>query len=139
MFRWVPLFAVAPLAACVSAAGPLPKLSGDIEQPELALFEHVLTGHFAGASGGPRTCAALLPKPLTAKQEKALVERFVRLAPASQCGEGEGVVQVYEFACASEGVCSGWVARPGAPATRYTMRFDGGSWRFDGDLRVIAK
>src|SRR5262245_37433279 len=119
MSRWVPLIAIVPLAACVSAAGPLPKLANDAEQPELALFEHVLTGYFAGTGSGPRTCAALLPKPLTAKQEKALLERFVRLAPASQCGSGDGVVQVYEFACASAGVCSGWVARPGAPAARY--------------------
>lgn len=139
MFRWVFLFAVAPLAACVSATGPLPKLSGDRGQPELALLEHVLTDHFAGSARGPRTCAALLPKPLTAKQEKALVERFVRLAPAAQCGPGDAVVQVYDFACADAGACSAWVTRPGVPAVRYTMQFEGGSWRFDGDLRVIAK
>lgn len=140
MLRWVTLFAIVPLAACVSGAtGPLPKLSDDPDQPELALFEHVLTGHFAAAPGGPRTCAALLPSSLTAKQEKALIDRFVRLSPASQCGEGDAVVQVYDFACAGEGLCTGWVSRPGSPATRYAMRFEGGSWRFDGDLRVIAK
>ncbi|MBO9519021.1 MAG: hypothetical protein J7493_13225 [Porphyrobacter sp.] len=139
MSRWLSLFAVVPLAACVSAAGPLPGLSADPEQPELALFEHVLTGHFAGAANGPRTCAALLPKPLTPKQERALIERFVRLAPAAQCGVEDVVVQVYDFSCASATVCSGWVTRPGTPATRYAMRFEGGNWRFDGDLRVIAK
>ena len=131
----------AALSACVSGgAKPLPKLAEDSEQPELALLEHVLTGHFAAAgAGGPAICAALAPTPLTDAQEKALLDRFVRLAPASQCGEDGAVVRVYEFACASETLCGGWAARPGVPATRYAMRFEDGAWRFDGDLRIIAE
>ena len=48
-------------------------------------------------------------------------------------------MQVYEFACQGAGLCSGWVAAPGVPATRYAMRFEGGVWRFDGDRRIIAE
>ena len=131
----------AALSACISGgARPLPKLAEDPEQPELALLEHVLTGHFAAAgANGPTTCAALAPVPLTAAQEGALLDRFVRLAPAARCGEGDAVVRVYDFACASETLCSGWAARPGVPATRYAMRFADGAWRFDGDLRIIAE
>ncbi len=129
------------LAACVSGGnGPLPKLAHDPEQPVLALFEHVLTAHFAGAgASGPATCARLEPEPLTAAQEKALIERFARLSPASQCGEGDAAVRVYGFACASDALCGGWATRPGAPAMRYAMRFVDGAWRFDGDMRVIAE
>ena len=131
----------AALSACISGgARPLPKLAEDPEQPELALLEHVLTGHFAAAGArGPATCAALAPVPLTAEQEGALLDRFVRLAPASRCGENDAVVRVYDFACPSDTVCSGWVARPGVPATRYAMRVEDGAWRFDGDLRIIAE
>jgi hypothetical protein len=143
------------LSACASGGGeppPLPPLAGDREQPVLALFEHVLTGYFAGAGpGGPTTCAQLGPTPLTAEQETALIARFVRLAPAERCvaagqgmadaitGEAAQAVQVYEFTCQSAALCSGWVAVPGAPATRYAMRFEGGAWRFDSDRRIIAE
>src|SRR6478735_466786 len=103
------------LGACASGGGeppPLAPLAGDREQPVLALFEHVLTGYFAGAgASGPTTCARLSPTPLTAAQETALIKRFVRLAPAERCvgaaqgtvdaitGEAAHVVQVYQFAC----------------------------------------
>ena len=118
----------------------------------LALFEHVLTGYFAGAgASGPTTCVRLSPTPLTAEQETALIKRFVRLAPAARCiggasgtvdaitGEPAQAVQVYQFACHSADLCSGWAAVPGAPATRYAMRFEGGAWRFDSDRRIIAE
>ena len=145
------------LGACVSGGGgpPAPApLAEDQAQPVLALFEHVLTGYFAGAgagAGGPTTCARLSPTPLTAEQETALIARFVRLAPAERCiAAGQGtvdaitgapahLVEVYQFACQGAGPCSGWVAVPGAPATRYTMRFEGGAWRFDSDRRIIAE
>ena len=143
------------LGACASGGGeplPLTSLAGDREQPVLALFEHVLTGYFAGAgAGAPTTCARLSPTPLTAEQERALIARFVRLAPAERCiaagqgtvdaitGDPAHLVQVYEFACEGDGLCSGWVAAPGAPATRYAMRFEGGAWRFDSDRRIIAE
>ena len=143
------------LGACASGGGEPPPpapLAGDREQPVLALFEHVLTGYFAGAgAGGPTTCARLSPGPLSAAQEQALIVRFVRLAPADRCqtgaqgpvdaitGDPAQVVQVYQFACQSAELCSAWVAVPGAPATRYAMRFEGGVWRFDSDRRVIAE
>ncbi len=141
--------------ACASGGGEPPPpapLAGDREQPVLALCEHVLTGYFAGAgASGPTTCARLSPAPLTAEQETALIARFVRLAPAERCiaagqgtvdaitGEPAQAVQVYEFACQGPELCSGWVAAPGAPATRYAMRFEGGAWRFDSDRRIIAE
>jgi hypothetical protein len=141
--------------ACASGGGeppPLSPLASDREQPVLALFEHVLTGYFAGAgASGPTTCARLSPTPLTAEQETALIARFVRLAPAERCiaagqgtvdaitGESAQAVQVYEFACRTPELCSGWVAAPGAPATRYAMRFEGGAWRFDSDRRIVAE
>lgn len=143
------------LGACASGGGEPPApapLAGDRGQPVLALFEHVLTGYFAGAgAGGATTCARLSPAPLTAAQETALIKRFVRLAPGERCiaagqgtvdaitGEPAQLVQVYEFACASPDLCSGWVAVPGAPATRYAMRFVDGAWRFDSDRRIVAE
>lgn len=143
------------LGACAAGGGappPLAPLVQDQEQPVLALFEHVLTGYFAGAgASGRTTCARLSPTPLNAEQERALVARFVRLAPAERCvsagervvdaitGEAAQVVQVYEFACQAPGLCSGWVQVPGAPATRYAMRFEGGTWRFDSDRRILAE
>ena len=143
------------LGGCAASGGvppPPAPLVHDQEQPVLALFEHVLTGYFAGAgASGPTTCARLSPGPLTAEQERALVARFVRLAPAGRCVSGaQGmvdaitggvahVVQVYEFACQGPGLCSGWVQAPGAPATRYAMRFEGGAWRFDSDRRIVAE
>ena len=143
------------LGACAAGGGEPPPpapLAGDREQPVLALFEHVLTGYFAGAgASGPTTCARLSPKPLTAAQEQALIVRFVRLAPAERCQSGaQGPVdaitgapahevQVYQFACQSPELCSGWVQVPGAPASRYAMRFEGGVWRFDSDRRIIAE
>ena len=143
------------LGACVSGGGappPLTPLAGDHEQPALALFEHVLTGYFAGAgASGPTACARFSPTPLSAEQERALIARFVRLAPAERCvtgaqgpidaitGEPAQVVQLYEFACQGTELCSGWVTTPGAPATRYAMRFEGGAWRFDSDRRIVAE
>ncbi|HEU4651343.1 MAG TPA: hypothetical protein VFS49_08005, partial [Croceibacterium sp.] len=74
-----------------------------------------------------------------------------RLAPAERCvaagtgtvdaitGEPARVIQVYEFACQGPALCSGWVAAPGAPATRYAMRFEAGAWTFDSDRRIIAE
>jgi hypothetical protein len=153
--RIVPLAAPMALAACISGSGeapPLSPLAEDRAQPVLALFEHVLTGHFAAfGANAPTTCAALSPAPLSAEQEEALIVRFVRLAPAGRCvargseavdaiTEAPAVlVQVYDFACRGETQCTGWVARPGAPATRYAMRFEGGAWRFDADPRIIAE
>jgi len=143
------------LGACAAGGGEPPPpapLAGDREQPVLALFEHVLTGYFAGAgAGGATACAQLSPEPLSAEQETALITRFVRLAPAERCvtaaqgtvdaitGDPAQVVQVYQFACQGPELCSGWVATPGAPATRYVMRFEGGAWRFDSDRRIIAE
>jgi hypothetical protein len=119
----------------------------------LALFEHVLTGYFAEAGArGPTVCAMLSPKPLSAEQEEALILRFVRRAPADRglatddggwrdaiTGEPARQVRIYDFACREETPCSGWVAAPGKPATRYTLRFESGTWHFDGDPRIIAE
>jgi hypothetical protein len=143
------------LGACASGGGvppPPAPLVHDREQPVLALFEHVLTGYFAAAgAGGPTACMRLSPNPLSAEQERELIARFVRLAPAERCVSGAGgvvdaitggpaaVVQVYEFACTGAELCSGWVQVPGAPATRYAMRFEGAAWRFDGDRRIVAE
>lgn len=133
--------AVLALSACISGGnGPLPKLVNDPGQPVLALFEHVLTAHFAGVGASePATCAKLEPGSLTAAQEKALIDRFARLSPASQCGEGDATVRVYSFTCASEVLCGGWTTRPSVPAVRYAMRFVDGAWRFDGDMRILAE
>jgi hypothetical protein len=155
VFGFASLLAVSGLGACISGGGdppPLPPLAEDQRQPVLALFEHVLTGYFAEAGArGPTVCATLSPRPLTAEQEEALILRFVRLAPAARCrahgsgvvdsitGEPARMVQVYEFACRSDTLCSGWAAVPGKPATRYAMRFDAGAWRFDADPRIIAE
>ena len=55
----------------------MPKLAEDAEQPALALFEHVLTGHFAAfGANPPTTCVLLRPDPLSAEQEEALITRF---------------------------------------------------------------
>ena len=149
---------VSLLAASGSVSGegdppPLPPLVEDQERPVLALFEHVLTGYFAEAGArGPTVCATLSPEALSDEQEEALILRFVRLAPAERCratdggewqdaitGEPARTVQIYDFACRSDTLCSGWAAVPGKPAMRYAMRFEGGVWRFDGDSRIIAE
>ena len=143
------------LSACVSGGGeppPLPPLAEDQSQPVLALFEHVLTGHFAAfGANPPTTCASLRPGPLSAEQEEALIIRFVRLAPASRCtaageiwrdaitDEPAQVVEVYGFACTTATRCTGWAGAPGRPATRYAMRFEDGAWHFAADLRMIAR
>ena len=143
------------LGACISGGGeppPLAPLAEDAEQPVLALLEHVLTGHFAAfGANPPTTCARLLPGPLSAEQEEALIARFVRLAPAGRCiPAGSGwrdsiteepaqIVQVYDFACHAPDQCTGWVAAPGSSAKRYAMRFDNGAWRFTADPRTIAE
>jgi hypothetical protein len=146
---------VLALAACVAKSGDPPPpapLANDATAPELALFEHVLKDHFAATGArGPTTCAMLRPRPLAAAQERALIERFARLAPASRCvAAGSGwqdavtrepaqLIEVYEFACPSPDKCTGWVSRPGRPAQRYAMRFQGGSWRFTADPRRLAE
>ena len=143
------------LSACVSGGGmppPLPPLAEDREQPALALFEHVLKGHFAAfGANPPTTCASLRPQALGAEQEEALIIRFVRLAPASRClAVGSGwrdaiteepaqVVEVYDFACRSPTQCTGWVSAPGSAAARYAMRFESGRWSFTRDPRLIAE
>lgn len=143
------------LGACASGgAGPPPlaPLVADQERPVLALFEHVLTGYFAGAgANGPTACARLSPAALTAEQERELIARFVRLAPAERCrsgaqgpvdaitGEAAAVVMVYEFTCTSAQLCSGWVQLPGRPASHYSMRFEGGVWQFESDRRIVAE
>jgi hypothetical protein len=143
------------LGACASGGGAPPPpapLAEDREQAVLALFEHVLTGYFAGlGASGPTVCPVLSPEGLTAEQEQALIVRFVRLAPAERCnsgaqgpvdaitGEAAALLQVYDFACRSPDSCTGWVQMPGAPATRYAMRFDGTAWRFDSDRRILAE
>jgi len=155
MRRVIAIGLACALGACTAVGGEptaLPPLAADREQPALALFEHVLTGYFAAAgANGPTVCAALRPAALSAAQEKALIERFVRLAPAARCvsgasgpvdaitGDPAQMVQVYDFACASADACGGWVQAPGAPATRYAMRFEGGAWKFDGDRRIIGE
>jgi hypothetical protein len=143
------------LVACISGVGeppPLPPLAEDQEQPALALFEHVLTGHFATfGANPPTTCAVLRPGPLSAEQEEALIVRFVRLAPASRCvavgsawqdsitGKPAQVVEVYDFACRTLTQCTGSVAAPGSPVARYAMRFEAGRWSFTRDPRLIAE
>jgi hypothetical protein len=155
MQRHLALGAILSLGACASGGGvppPPAPLAEDRKQPVLALFEHVLTGYFVAAGvGGPTVCPALSPDALSPEREQALIVRFVRLAPAERCSAGEqgtvdaitgepaAVVQVYEFYCRSSELCSGWVQVPGAPATRYAMRFGDGMWRFDSDRRILAE
>lgn len=144
------------LAGCAAQQAitppPLPRLAEDPRQPALALLEHVLTGHFAAAGPSvPTTCAALSPTALTAAQEKALMVRQVRLAPATRCqagedglvdsitGEAAQRVQVYEFACASATLCSAWVARPDAQPARYVLRFTDEAWRFDSAPQWVSE
>jgi hypothetical protein len=148
----IPVLALS-LGACVSGGGgpPPAPLAYDAEQPLLALFEHVLTGHFAAAGADPpTTCAVLRSGRLSAEQEQALISRFVRLAPASRCAaEGEGwrdtrtgapaqVIEVYDFVCREPLRCTGWAIAPLRPATRYAMHYEDGAWRFTADLRMIA-
>ena len=150
---------LAPLAlvACVAEdqpkprLPPLPPLAQDQAQPVLALFEHVLTGYFAGAGpDAPTTCAAQRPGQLSAAQEQELIARFVRLAPAARCradasdtvdaitGGRAAVVEVADFAC-NQAACAGSVTLPGKPAARYALRFVDGAWRFDGDAGIVAE
>jgi hypothetical protein len=144
--------AVSARVAGGGAPPPLPPLAEDQDQPALALFEHVLTGHFAAfGANPPTTCALLRPGPLSAEQEQALIIRFVRLAPASRCvaaaagwrdkiiDEPAQVVEIYDFACRLPTQCAGWVAAPGSPAKRYAMRFENGAWRFTADPRLLAE
>ena len=125
------------LGACVSGGGetkPLAPLAEDADQPLLALFEHVLTNHFATfGPDTPTTCAVLRTGPLDAEQEDALIARFVRLA-----GQPAQVVEVYDFACRAPLQCTGWVVAPQRPATRDAMRYEDGAWRFAADLRMVA-
>lgn len=161
MMRKVLPAALMGLAACAPASTPAdpptpgtqpPPLAQDRAQPVLALFEHVLVPYFAaGGAALPTTCATLRPAALTAAQEEALILRLPRLAPAARCraagagyvdaitGKPAAAVQVYEFACADADHCTGWVMLPGKPATRYTMEFAGGTWRFAGDRRLLAR
>jgi hypothetical protein len=142
------------LGACVYEGSgdppPLAPLAADRDEPVLALFERALAGYFSSASPNPpTTCAQFSPAPLTAAQEEALILRFVRLAPAARCrAEGSGVVdsitgepaalvQVYEFRCANEVLCTGWVTYPSAPSVRHTIRYREGFWRDDADPRII--
>jgi len=143
------------LGACVSGSGeppPLAPLAEEQEQPLLALFEHALTGHFAAfGANPPTTCASLRPGQLSAEQEKALIARFVRLAPGERClaarggwqdsitGEPAQIVEVYDFACRTPTQCIGWVTAPGSPSKRYAMSFENGAWRFTADPRLIAE
>jgi hypothetical protein len=151
--RFLAALAIGALpAACTVENAPIPRLpppaalAQDQAQPVLALFEHVLTGYFAGAGPNtPTTCAALRPRPLGAAQEQALIKRFVRLAPASRCAARPGgkvdditgavaaVIEVSDFACRSEVLCAGSVTVPGKPAVRYALRFVDGAWRVEGD------
>ena len=151
------VLAAGALAACVveneskPRLPPLPPLAADQGQPVLALFEHVLTGYFAGVGpNAPTICAALRPGPLSATQEQELIARFVRLAPAARCRveasgavdaltEGPAVViEIADFACGPAG-CAGSVTLPGRPAARHALRFEEGAWRFDGNVGVVAK
>jgi hypothetical protein len=143
------------LGACVSGTGeppPLAPLAEDQDAPVLALFEHVLKGHFAAfGANPPTTCASLRPGPLSGEQEEALIARFVRLAPASRCVAARGgwqdsitdepaqIVEVYDFACRTPAQCTAWVSAPGSPAKRYAMQFENGAWRFAADPRLIAE
>ena len=125
------------LGACVSGGGetkPLAPLAEDADQPLLALFEHVLTNHFATfGPDTPTTCAVLRTGPLDAEQEDALIARFVRLA-----GQPAQVVEVYDFACRAPLQCTGWVVAPQRPATRDAMRYEDGAWGFGADWRLVA-
>ena len=156
-----PALCLAPLlvlaAACVNepaAAPALPPLAADRAAPALALAEHVLAAHFADeeAADPPTTCLTLSPDPLDAAQEAALIARFPRLAPRARCatapppppsdgmtGERAVVVQIYRFACTDATHCTGWAIRPGRPATRYTMAYQNGAWRIEGDRRLLAQ
>jgi hypothetical protein len=143
------------LGACVSGSAeppPLAPLAEDQEQPLLALFEHVLTGHFAAfGANPPTTCASIRPGALSADQEEALIAHFVRLAPTDRCmaarggwqdaitGEPAQIVEVYDFTCRTSTQCTGWVSAPGSPAKRYAMSFENGAWRFTADPRLIAE
>lgn len=131
---------------------PLEPLVRDRAQPVLALFERALAGYFIDAGPNPpTTCAQLSPTPLTAKQEEALILRFVRLAPAARCrsqgsgvvdsvtGEPAALVQVYEFRCVSETLCTAWVSYPSRPAERHTIRYREGLWLDAADPRIIAE
>ncbi len=148
------VLAAGVLAACVAEnvpkprLPPLPPLAQDQGAPVLALFEHVLTGYFAGAgAAAPTTCAALRPGQLSAAQEQELIARFVRLAPAAR-GAGGGadaitggpaiVIEVADFAC-NQAACAGSVTLPGRPAARYALRFENGAWRFDGDAGIVGQ
>ena len=137
--KWIVAGVSLILGACVSDNSELPPLAVDQSQPVLALFEHVLKGHFATAgANAPTICASLRPGPLSAEQEQALIARLVRLAPKSRCESSAQLVEVYDFACRTPSQCTGWVSAPGAPARRYAMNFENGAWRFTADPRLIS-
>ena len=140
------------LGACASGGGeppPLAPLEGDREQPVLALFEHVLTGYFAGVGAtAPTTCTRLSPTPLSTEQETALIARFVRLAPAERCESAaqgtvdairaaRAVVQVYQFSPARRALASA-VLRCLAPGHTLRDALRRRLLAFDSYLRDIA-
>ena len=149
--------ALGALGACVnepSPAPPLPPLAADPDAPALALIEHVLAKHLAGqaaAADPPTTCVELRPGGLTAGQEEALIARFPRLAPRERCatevpppedeftGERAVLVQVYGLECTDAAHCAAWVSRPGSPAARWTIVYEGDAWRFSGDRRILGE
>jgi hypothetical protein len=54
-------------------------------------------------------------------------------------GERAVLIQVYGLECTDAAHCAAWVSRPGSPAVRYAMVFEGEGWRFTGDRRILAE
>jgi hypothetical protein len=131
----------------------LPPLAQDQAAPGPALLEHGLVTFFAGPGAiadPPTVCVDLSPGGLPAEAEEALMARFPRLAPRSRCerppswvdrltGERAVLLQAYALSCSDAANCTGWTNAPGAPATRWTMRWQDGRWTFTGDRRLIAQ
>jgi hypothetical protein len=157
MIRFLSVVLPLSLASCIySSAGPPPlaPLAEDQAQPGPALAEHVLTAYFAEnpvTATAPTVCVSIAPRAFEDGQEKSLIARFPRLAPLDRCkpsgagfvngitGTPAQVVQIYDFACEGPASCNGWANIPGHPGTRYTQRWQDGSWRFAADLRLIER
>ena len=154
------------LAACVPVAEqaakmpPLRALSGQQDNPRLALLEHVLGSYFTSdITNRPTICAAVHDgreeDALAPEDEIALIERFERLAPLSRCtlatsgwrdaetDEPALVFSLHSFTCAAADRCTGWAGyNAGAAASMsylYAMDWGGNGWTFTRDPRALAQ
>ncbi|MFB0611224.1 hypothetical protein [Aurantiacibacter poecillastricola] len=155
------------LSACVVSGedaartpDPLLPLAQSLEQPRLAMLEHVLAGYFASDIPNPPTVCASWhdgreEEALPPEDELALMARFPQLAPMARCSRTDNgwrdtetdepalVFTLHNFSCASEQSCSAWggYRSDGANSMSYLYQgeWNGTEWHFTRDPRIIAE